>query len=338
MKVSSRNEYDQLKSVIVGDATSARFPALDEIFDLNQTVTSWTETPLPKGKFPQFIIEQANEDLDTLVSTLKSLNIEVYRPTEIDHAHVVRTHEWETDGMYNYCPRDVLLVIDDLVIECPMIYRARQFEAAAYQKIRRKAINDNVRWISAPRPNLLTQDTYALDGQIILNEREPMFDAANILRHNNDILYLVSNTGNRLGARWLQNILGSSYRVHILENVYAYAHIDSTICILRDGLVMLNGSRINESNCPSFFDKWDKIYVDDVVPQKWYNYPYASKWIAMNLLSINPNTVIIDKHQTELIKKLKNYKIDSIGLELRHSRTLGGGFHCVTLDLERETK
>lgn len=220
MKVSSRNEYDQLKSVIVGDATGARFPALDEIFDLNQTVTSWTETPLPKGKFPKFIIEQANEDLDTLVSTLKSLNIEVYRPTEIDHAHVVRTHEWETDGMYNYCPRDVLLVIDDLVIECPMIYRARQFEAAAYQKIRRKAINDNVRWISAPRPNLLTQDTYALDGQIILNEREPMFDAANILRHNNDILYLVSNTGNRLGARWLQNILGSSYRVHILSLIH----------------------------------------------------------------------------------------------------------------------
>jgi hypothetical protein len=25
-----------------------------------------------------------------------------------------------------------------------------------------------------------------------------------------------------------------------------------------------------------------------------------------------------------------------IPLELRHSRTLGGGFHCVTLDLHRE--
>lgn len=338
MKITSKNEYDKLKSIIVGDATGARFPALDEIFDYNQDVTQWKETPLPRGRFPKFVIDEANEDLDTLVSVLKSLGITVYRPTDIDHSHVVRTHQWETDGMYNYCPRDVLLVIDDLVIECPMIYRARQFESAAYQKIRRKAIADNVRWISAPRPALLTQDTYVLDEKIILNEREPMFDAANVLRHNNDILYLISNTGNKLGAQWLQNILGSNYRVHLLDNVYAYAHLDSTISILRDGLVMLNASRITPDNCPSFFDGWDKIFIDDVVPQKFYNYPYASKWIAMNLLSVDPNTVIIDKNQTDIIKKLKSYKIESIGLELRHSRTLGGGFHCVTLDLERETK
>ena len=338
MKVSSKNEYDRLKSVIVGDATGARFPALDEIFDYNQEVTAWTETPLPRGKFPQFIIDEANEDLDVLVSTLKALDVTVYRPTDIDHAHVVRTHEWETDGMYNYCPRDVLLVIDDLVIECPMIYRARQFESAAYQKIRRKAIAHNARWISAPRPALLTQDTYVLDGKIILNEREPMFDAANILRHNNDIFYLISNTGNKLGAQWLRNILGSQYTVHTLENIYSYAHIDSTISILRDGLVILNASRINEQNCPAYFKSWEKIYVHDVVPQQFYHYPYASKWIAMNLLSVDPYTVIIDKQQKELIKTLESYYIDCIGLELRHSRTLGGGFHCVTLDLERETK
>lgn len=336
MKVCSRNEYDKLVSVIVGDATGARFPALDEIFDYNQEVTSWTETPLPRGRFPQFVIDQANEDLETLACTLKALGVTVYRPTEIDHAHVVRTHEWETDGMYNYCPRDVLLVIDDLVIECPLVYRARQFESAAYQKIRRKAIPNNVRWIAAPRPVLLTQDTYVLDNKIILNEREPMFDAANILRHNDDLLYLVSNTGNRLGAQWLQNILGSKYRVHVLDNVYAYAHLDSTISILRDGLVVLNASRISANNCPVLFDGWEKIWVEDVLPQSFYNYPYASKWIAMNMFSISPDTVIVDKNQIELIRTLESYHMKVIPLELRHSRTLGGGFHCVTLDLERQ--
>lgn len=338
MKVSSRNEYDKLVSVIVGDATGARFPALDEIFDLNQEVTTWTETPLPHGRFPQSIIDQANEDLETLAQTLRALGITVYRPTEIDHGHVVRTHEWESDGMYNYCPRDVLLVIDDLVIECPMVYRSRQFESAAYQKIRRKAIADNARWIAAPRPVLLTQDTYVSDNKIVLNEREPMFDAANILRHNNDILYLVSNTGNYAGARWLKNILGSSYRVHVLNNIYSYAHLDSTISILRDGLVILNGSRINQLNCPSLFDGWEKIWVNDLVAQSFYHYPYASKWIGMNMLSIDSNTVIVDKNQKQLIDKLESYKMQIIPLELRHSRTLGGGFHCVVLDLERETK
>jgi glycine amidinotransferase/scyllo-inosamine-4-phosphate amidinotransferase 1 len=50
---------------------------------------------------------------------------------------------------------------------------------------------------------------------------------------------------------------------------------------------------------------------------------------------VDPGTVVVDRHQTDLIKTLENYKFTVIPLELRHSRTLGGGFHCVTLDLLR---
>jgi N-dimethylarginine dimethylaminohydrolase len=47
--------------------------------------------------------------------------------------------------------------------------------------------------------------------------------------------------------------------------------------------------------------------------------------------------VIVDRAQTGLIHKLEHeYQFQVIPLELRHSRTLGGGFHCVTLDLHRE--
>lgn len=336
MKIFSRNEYSRLKSVLVGDATGARFPALDEIFDYNQEITLWKESTLPKGRFPQFVIDQANEDLSVLVRTFKELGISVYRPNEIDHSHIVRTHQWETDGMHSYCPRDTLLIIDDMVIECPMIYRSRQFEAFAYQKVRRRAIADNVRWISAPRPVLLTQDTYVSDKKLVLNEREPMFDASNILRNNDDIFYLISNTGNKVGAQWLSNLLGKQYKVHLLENLNIFSHIDNSICILRDGLVLLNSSKINNTNCPDYFQKWNKIYFDQIQDKEFWKYPYSSKWIGMNILSIDPNTVIIDKYQTQLIKQLKKYKIDSIPLELRHSRTLGGGFHSVALDLNRE--
>jgi len=335
MKISSKNEYDKLESIIVGDVKGAQFPTKDEIFNYNQEVTAWKDTPLPCGPFPKHVIEETAEDLETLVDTLIKFGVTVYRPMELDHTFTVKTHQWETDGMYNYCPRDVLLVVDDLVIECPMVYRSRQMEATAYFKIKTRAIQDDVRWISAPRPSLLTQDTYVQDGNIVLSDREPMFDAANILRHNDDILYLQSNSGNRLGARWLQNILGSQYRVHIIDNVYSYAHIDSTISVLRDGLVVLNGSRVNEENCPLLFKGWDKIYVDDVVAQNFYQYPYASKWIALNMLSIDPNTVIVDKHQLNLIKQIERKGMTVVPMELRHSRTLGGGFHCVTLDLFR---
>jgi N-dimethylarginine dimethylaminohydrolase len=53
------------------------------------------------------------------------------------------------------------------------------------------------------------------------------------------------------------------------------------------------------------------------------------------MLVINPNLVIVDKKQSKLMQILKDHNIESIPLELRHSRTLGGGFHCVTLDLVR---
>jgi N-dimethylarginine dimethylaminohydrolase len=50
---------------------------------------------------------------------------------------------------------------------------------------------------------------------------------------------------------------------------------------------------------------------------------------------VNPNTVIMDQNQPKLIAELEKRNFTVIPLELRHSRTLGGGFHCVTLDLVR---
>ena len=55
------------------------------------------------------------------------------------------------------------------------------------------------------------------------------------------------------------------------------------------------------------------------------------------MFSIDPNTVIVDRQQTKLMDLLDRYNIEVVPLQLRHSRTLGGGFHCVTLDLIRES-
>jgi len=107
---------------------------------------------------------------------------------------------------------------------------------------------------------------------------------------------------------------------------------------LREGLVMLNADRVTPQNCPRAFQDWQKIWVSDdmIVPQDFYQYPYASKWIAMNMLVLDPETVILDAAQSQLITILKQHNIDSIPLTLSHSRTLGGGFHCVTLDTRRQ--
>jgi N-dimethylarginine dimethylaminohydrolase len=101
--------------------------------------------------------------------------------------------------------------------------------------------------------------------------------------------------------------------------------------------VLVNADRVSENNLPKVFDQWDIIWVNEVVAQSFYEYPYASKWIGLNMLVVNPTTVIVDRKQDVLIQRLEQqYNFTVVPLELRHSRTLGGGFHCVTLDIVRE--
>jgi N-dimethylarginine dimethylaminohydrolase len=179
--------------------------------------------------------------------------------------------------------------------------------------------------------NFVTQGNRVLhmpkDGSYIL-------DAANVCRINDTLLMLESASGNRAAAVWLQAQL-PDFRVEIV-NFYAGVHIDSTVSVLSDGVVLLNAARVNQNNCPAVFNGWQKIYVEDVIPQAFYQYPYASKWMALNVLSIDSKTVIVDAAQTDLIRTLEQKSYTVIPHTLRHSRTLGGGFHCVTLDTWRD--
>jgi N-dimethylarginine dimethylaminohydrolase len=304
--ISSYNEWDPLKKIVVGNATHANWPVHDPVFKLESEKTTWKETPVPSGAVPQRIIDETNQDLDGLVKILTDCGIEVLRPDPLNF----QVH----DGMYNYCPRDRFLIYGSTIVDPAMMYPCRDMEAQCYQEVLKQA--DRI--IEMPRNAGLT------------------LDAANVLRLNDQMLFLESASGNRAAYEWLCDQLPD---VDIeLCNFYAGVHIDSTIVALREGLVMLNAARVKPENVPKVFERWDKIWVDDVVAQGFHRYPYASKWIAMNMLSIDPHTVIVDQHQTDLIHTLEQWNFTVIPWELRHSRTLGGGFHCVTLDLLRISK
>jgi N-dimethylarginine dimethylaminohydrolase len=169
------------------------------------------------------------------------------------------------------------------------------------------------------------------------DDPDAIFDAANICRLGQDLLYLVSTTGNLAGAKWLQDYLGYQYRVHLVENVYNGVHIDSTIVPVKEGLVVLNAERVTEDTVPAPLKNWDKIWIhaDDLVVQPFDYYPYASNWIGLNFLMVNPQLAIVDPKQETLRKKLAAYKVESIGVDLTESRTLGGGHHCCSLDTLR---
>lgn len=300
--INSWNEWDPLEEVVVGIADHANWPSSDPVFAEESKKTLWTETPVPSGAVPQWIVDEANQDLDALAQVCVEYGAVVRRPEPLNFV--------KAQGMYNYCPRDRLLIAGDTVVDTAMMYPCRNQESRALRKI-----TEGARIIEMPK-----------DQGMIL-------DAANITRLGDTWLFLESFSGNRAAYEWLRTQFPD---INIeLVNFYSGVHIDSTVVPLREGLVLLNGARVNESNCPRAFDSWTKLYVDEVVSQGFYQYPYASKWIALNMLVLDPHTVICDRHQTSLIKLLEQHRFTVIPLELRHSRTLGGGFHCVTLDTRR---
>jgi glycine amidinotransferase/scyllo-inosamine-4-phosphate amidinotransferase 1 len=304
LKIHSYNEWDPLRSIVVGSARHANWPTTDPVFAQESEKTLWKETPVPSGPVPAWIVDQAEAELDDLAAKLTQLGVEVHRPTEMDFVSL--------NGMYNYCPRDRLLVAGTTIVDPAMMYPCRNMELAAYHDI----VDAAEQYLHMPRNEGMT------------------LDAANVCRLGDTWLYLESASGNRKAYDWLCEQFPN---INIeLCNFYAGVHIDSTIVPLREGLVLVNGARVNADTLPKVFRDWEVLYVDQVVEQDFYQYPYASKWIALNMLVVNPTTVIMDADQTELRYALETRGFEVIPHKLSHSRTLGGGFHCVTLDLWRE--
>lgn len=321
----SANEWNPLKEVIVGRADHAKIPPIDTSLRTVNYADIKDSHRILHGPYPEQVVEEANEDLETFANYLTGQGIIVHRPKFV-----------QEPDYYNYCPRDSILVLKDITIETPMPLRCRANE------------NTNLRHLfNSVTHVILTaerkDDCYNIDcigdpNILALTEKEPLFDAANILRDNNNLYYLVSNSGNLAGANLLSQLVGEEYKVWPIKGVYSYMHLDSTIALLQKGLMLLNPERIKSvDQLPKPLQEWEAIWCPQPVDIGHYpGYCNASKWINMNLFSVNPNLVVLEENQIPLAEELAKHGIESQMLPMRHQRTLGGGFHCVTLDLVRE--
>jgi len=385
-KVNSHNEWDTLREIIVGTAEGS------------MGVLTWTKSTsipsdakdqaytLAKKAFPDWFLEEVAEDLQGLVDALQHFGVKVYRPQPYDLTMMYSSPFWSSTSNNIYNTRDLNLVVGNTVIESPSYLPSRYFETTALYPVWYEYLKNGFTWIAAPKPRLdyeaklpyfrdesarvvtpedvrHQQLTYGrLEKLHKLAEQEILFEAANTVRMGRDLLYLVSSSGNRLGARWLQSVLGDDYRVHVTDEIYRSSHIDSTVLCLRPGLVVLNSARVNEQNCPTLFDKWDKIYFDEVAPTSEHELAFqkevrdplekqlsalgfqtdlghmCSPWVGMNFLSLDQQTVIVDERQTQLIRMLEQHKFTVIPIRMRHIYTQGGGIHCATLDTVRESR
>jgi N-dimethylarginine dimethylaminohydrolase len=319
--MKSQNEWGQLKKVIVGVADYARVPEVDLSVRTINYADREDVSDVPVGQYPQQVIDEANEDLEVFVNFLLGEGVEV-----------LRSQRTPTD-YYNFCPRDVVFTHKDITIATPMPLRCRK---DAWKSLISHLGNTLI--VPCKHQDELYNESCVGDKDTLaLTEVTPAFDAANVLRANDDVLYLVSNSGNVAGANFLQGVLGDRAKVHLLQGVYSYIHIDTTIAFLREGLMLLNPERIKSIDVlPKPFRNWDVVWCPEPVDIGHYpGYNHASEWVNMNLFSVNPNLVVLEEHQEPTRKELEKHGIECAMLPMRHGRTLSGIFHCVTLDLER---
>ena len=384
MKINSHNEWDCLREIIVGNAHGTACTLewhqkhLPDKEKLNEA------KKLAQEASPKWFVDEINEDLNELATSLSNLGVKVFRPTNYDFNFLYSSPYWHSTGNNLYNVRDLNLVVGNKVLESPSHNISRYYESTALYDIWYQYFDEGFEWICGPRPILKEnptepyyreQSNRKLTDEDLMHQKltkgrlellhklknnEILFEAANTVRVGKDLVYLVSSSGNEKGGKWLQSVLGSKYRVELTDKLYRASHLDSTVLCLRPGLVLLNSKRVSKDDVPKVFKKWDKIWFEDVAPttnnelkfQKEIRDPIAkrlkeigfhtnlgemsSPWVGMNILSKDPQTVLMDIRQEKLRILLEKRGFDVIPVTLRHMYTQGGGIHCATLDTVRD--
>lgn len=350
--VNSYNEWDPLKEVIVGCVEGAVVPKLEPALLTNTSPQNlWFFQKYGGQPFPQELVEAASKELNEFCQVLEAEGVTVRRPDRIDFSQTYKTPDFEASGFYATMPRDVLIVVGNEIIEAPMAWRSRFFEYRAYRSLMVEYLRRGAKWTPAPKPSMSDKfydleyatkpidQRYALTekGQFVTGELEPSFDAADIVRFGRDLFVQRSHVTNEIGITWLKRHLGDQFRVHVVKFPDLNPmHIDASLVPLRPGLALVNPAR----RCiqTELFKKagWELVdAAPSTLPDNWPMY-MCSSWVCMNILSLDPETIFVEKQEEPMQKLLKDLGFKVIPVDFRHVYTFGGSFHCVTCDVRRD--
>lgn len=233
-------------------------------------------------------------------------------------------------------------------------------------------------WGSAPKPRLTDKsyhknfdynvkyvwDQAEIDRRILaceyqLTEEEPLWDGADAARAGKDIFWNVTSAVvNKSGLDWVtRHYAARGIRVHPVYFDFRGSisckpwHIDCEFTLVRPGLVMTSPqSPIYSRNTVDFFRRndWEMVVAAD--PSHEYNCDvsfcyvapeggiYGKKMISMNTISLGPNTICVESHETAYMEQLDKMGIEVVPVPYEHVVPFGGSLHCTTLDIYRESE
>ena len=290
----------------------------------------------PKHRFPEELFQRAEEDLAQFASILEENGLRVYRPQIVD---------WFKVGGYTAAmPRDGLLTVGNTIIEACFAWECRQQEIdLSFADILNELENDrSVTVVRAPRvarpESIYGGGGSRKDGthEWAINNSRPAFDAADFLRFGKTLIGQLSNVTNKKGVEYLQNAVREGYTVEPLD---VTMHIDATILPLRQGLLIYNPQRVSETSLRKheLFKTWELYAYPQLPPPRDSPPRYmTSGWLLMNVLSLDEKRVVVEAVDLEFAEYIKGLGMEPILCPFQHVNSMGGSFHCATVDLVRQ--
>ncbi|GLL03742.1 inosamine-phosphate amidinotransferase [Dactylosporangium matsuzakiense] len=366
--MNSFDEWSPLREVVVGSARNytshERELSFDFFFHDNIVRSEWYYPRLSatggstatRSTIKQRYVDELNEDVEGIADTLRSLSITVLRPMDLPaDVAAVRTLAWEAAVVPPLNIRDNTLIVGDEIIETPPMIRSRYFETQLLKPVYERYFSAGARWTVMPRP-LMTDASFdpsyvnsTVGGpteQIAHPQPshydvgyEMLFDGAQCLRLGRDIVVNVATANHAKACDWLERHLAGRFRIHRIFRL-SDSHIDSMVLALRPGTLLVRSPEVADL-LPEPLRKWD--FIVPPVPEA-NGFPQydaddlilTSKYIDLNVLSVSPDTVLVNEACPELIRTLEAHRFTVVPVRHRHRRLFGGGFHCFTLDTVRD--
>lgn len=358
IKVSSWNEWDPLKHVIVGTADHTCIPWPEPAIKIRFSLAKDCGVVGHYGPRPQAMIEKANELLKNYVTILEKRGIKVDRPTPLQWNQSMGTPDWRVNsGIGCMPPRDILLTVGNEILEATQSYRCRWFEYLAYRSLLNQYYEDDpdMRWEAAPKPRLTDKDykpgyvdddvpvekrlEWVAEKKFSTTEEEPLFDAADICRMGKDLFVQHGMTCNLKGINWLQRHF-PNHRVHVLNfpGDPFPIHIDASFVPVRPGLIINGPTRPLPKNQRKIFELNDWEIVEAAQPAHKTSPPlcWSSPWLSMNMFVLDPKTICVEASEVYQMEQMDKLGFEVIPVPFREVYPFGGGLHCATGDVYRE--
>ena len=319
-RIGAYNEWGHLREAVIGIEDDT---IVADYVSALQWETKEARTSFKKhGGMRAIVIDTARlkrlrRQIEAHVKLLKKLGVKVYRAGRIRFKEEKEYLTGVQRGNMLFGGADFFRVIGNNVIllnSFRLPFRRKQvFIARPIIESLIKGCDVRYAATPPPSPHYRKDDLYLENGDI-------MVDGYNVY------VGLSGNASSPAGAAWLQQFLGSKYKVYTIKLSPKTLHIDCVCSLTRKGLLTYYPDFVGE--LPKPLKKWDKVKV--------YKVKGEDEAFGANTLTINEKRVVVSMQYKRVADEYIKRGIEVIFEPLDATIEYGSGPRCLTAVLRRD--